>query len=177
MPLFRKSKSGDSGRPSIRDGACIYNGEPFPERGERIIIAGIEMDVLLDRSDVPERWTDLAEAIRLHTGEARERRVFANILGTLLAMVENKLGPLGQALDSNSQAEAAGLALRRGANAITDTRGAFAAHPQGLEIFDFEVIKIASLLASPQGMQSRADAGWPHPDIWSGDVNAFPYPY
>lgn len=177
MALFRKSKSGVSGRSSGRDGACIYNGEPFPQRGERITMAGIEVDFLLDRSDVPATWPDLAEAVRIYTGEPRERRVLANILGTLLAMVENKLGPLGQALGSQAEAEAAGSALRRGANSVADTRNAFAAHPEGSKFFDFEVIKIASLLASPQSVRSRADAGWPRPDIWGGDIDAFPYPY
>lgn len=177
MALFRKSKSDVSGRPSVRDGGCIYNGEPFPQRGERITMAGIEVDFLLDRSEVPPTWTDLAEAVRMYTGEPRERRVLANILGTLLAMVENKLGPLGQALDSPLEAEAARSSLRRGSNSVADTRDAFAAHPEGSAVFDFEVIKIASLLASPQGVRSRAAAGWPRPDIWGGDIDAFPYPY
>lgn len=176
MALFRKSRNVGR-RPTARDGGCIYSGEAFPLRGELMIISGIEVEFLLDRSDIPELWTELAEAVRQRTGEPRERRVLANILGTMLAMVENKLDSLGQGLNLPASAEPARAAIRRGANAVDESRAAFAGDSRGAEYFDFEVIKIASLLATAQGSRNRAEAGWPHPDIWSGDVNAFPYPY
>lgn len=177
MALFRKSKDVGSVRPTVRDGGCIYSGEPFPMRGERMMISSIEVDFLLDRSDIPESWTDIAEAVRQRTGEPRERRVLVNILGTMMAMVENKLGSLGQGLNLPASAEAARAAIRNGNNVVDEARAAFTGDPRGAEYFDFEVIKICSMLATAQASNNRASAGWPHPDLWGGDVNAFGYPY
>lgn len=70
----------------------------FPRRGERTIISGIEVEFLLNRSEIPASWLEVAEVVRGRTGEPRERRVLANLLGTMLAMVENKLDSLGQGL-------------------------------------------------------------------------------
>jgi hypothetical protein len=142
-----------------------------------MLISAIEVEFLLDRQDIPDTWTSAAELVRQRTAEPAERRVLVNILGTMLAMVENKLDTLGQGLDLPASAEAALGSVRRGANAIADSRTAFAAHPRGEEYFDFEVIKIASLLALDEGARTRTEMGWPEPDIWGGDLNAFPYPY
>ena len=45
-----------------------------------------------------------------------------NILGTMLAMVDNTLGSLGQGLDLPASAELARTAIRREGNAIDSTR-------------------------------------------------------
>lgn len=177
MALFRKSKDVGQSRQAVRDGGCIYSGEAFPRRGEPMAISGIEVTFLLDRSDLPVSWTELAEAVRQRTGEPAEQRVLKNILGTMLAMVENKLESLGQGLKLSASAQSARSAIRRGADSVDEARTAFAGDPRGAEYFDFEVIKIASLLATAQASDNRTSAGWPHPDVWGGDVNAFPYPY
>ena len=75
MAIFRKPKDVGRSRPEIRDAGCIYSGETFPLRGERMIISGIEVAFFLDRSEVPATWTELTEAVRQRTGEPRERRV------------------------------------------------------------------------------------------------------
>lgn len=177
MALFRKPKDVGIAGPTVRDSGCIYSGEAFPQRGERMTIAGIEVEIVLDRSDIPASWIDLAEVVRQRTGEPRERRVLVNILGTMLAMVEAKLDSLGQALSLPGSARSSVAAIRSGSAVVEEAREAFADNPRGSEYFDFEVIKICSLLATAQAWNNRSSAGWPHPDIWGGEVNAFSYPY
>jgi hypothetical protein len=95
----------------------------------------------------------------------------------MLTMVENKISTLGEGLSLQADCESLSDSLQRGANVIHDARAVFAAGPRGEEYLDFEVIKIASLLATAQAAASRAEADWPHPDFWGGDVTAFPDPF
>ena len=162
---------------SVRTGNCIYLGEPFPKRGERISISSVEVEFALDPPNIPGTWIDVVEFVRSRTGEPRERRVLTNILGTTLGMVDQKLDSLGEALGVADGVSRVRAYLRRGGNSVDETKAPFVAQPDGSQYWDFETIKIISLMASPQARQARENGGWAHPDVWAGDPNAFPYPY
>lgn len=180
MSLFSKKAGGretTSRGSNVRTGNCIYLGEPFPKRGERISVSSVVVEFALDPPEVPKTWTDVAEFVRSSTGEPRERRVLTNILGTTVAMVDQKLDFLGDALGVAGAVPDIRTYLRRGGNSVDETKALFAARPSGSEYWNFEVIKIVSLMASPQARQARENGGWAYPDVWAGDSNAFPYPY
>jgi hypothetical protein len=142
-----------------------------------LVASTLEVSILLDRDELPATWTGLAERIRTATGEPRERRVLVNILATAAAMVDSKLDQLAEAISLRGASDASRSLLRSGEDSINAFRGPFTGHPNGVEYLDFEIIKAASLLASPQSMQARAERQWPAPDIWAGNVDSFPYPY
>jgi hypothetical protein len=180
MGLFGKKQDGRLPAPSataVRAGNCIYLGEPFPQRGERILISSIEVEFALDPVDIPETWTELAEIVRTRTSEPRERRVLVNILGTTLGMVDQKLDALCEAVGAPGDASEIRTYLRGGGNSVEATKAPLVARPSGSDYWDFEVIKIVSLMASPQARQARESGGWAYPEVWAGDAGAFPYPY
>lgn len=172
MPLFsRKERSPQP--PRMRTADCIYRGEPFPQAGERIDLSGIEADFLYDRGAIPPSWTAIVRSIRERTGEPSEPRVATNVLGTLLAMMANTFNKLGAGLGLEASASKAQSMLREGADEVSAYRSLFASAPAGSDAFDFELIKVASLLASPRAAASRREGGWAYPDIWTGDLSRF----
>jgi hypothetical protein len=171
--LFNKRSAGgasNADRTTTRTGNCIYLGEPFPKRGERISISAIEVDFALDPPDVPGTWTEIADFVRSRTREPREHRVLVNILGTTLGMVELKLVHLGEALGIEPEVVSGRRAyLRRGGNSVSETSAPFLAQPNGSQYWNFEIIKIISLMSGSGSGQMRAQLGWPYPEIWGGD--------
>jgi hypothetical protein len=115
--------------------------------------------------------------VRLRTDEPRERRVLINILGTTLAMVDQKLDPLGEVLGITGPLSDVRIYLRCGGNSVHKAKEPFVAQPNGSADWDFELIKIISLTASSPAHQARQNGAWTYPDIWAGDSHAFPYPY
>jgi len=180
MGLLRRKEVGSESIPrgtDIRAGNCIYLGEPFPKRGERIQVSILDVEFALDPPDVPDTWTGVAEFVRLRTGEPRERRVLTNILGTTLGMLDLKLDVLAEAIGVAGVSSAVRTYLRGGGDSVGEAKAPFVARPNGREYWDFEVIKIVSLMASPQARQARENGGWAYPDVWAGDSGSFPYPY
>jgi hypothetical protein len=137
----------------------------------------VEYELALDPPEVPETWTDVSEFIRLRTGEPRERRVLTCIIGATLGMVELKLDAFGSALGVSESVPLVRSYLRQGGNSVNETKAPFVDKPGGSLIWDFEIIKIISLLISPQARQSRESSGWPYWELWPGNSDAFPYPY
>lgn len=173
MGLFSKRASGPTA-PRVRSGDCVYLGEPFPTARERIVIAGIEVDFLFNQDAVPNTWTAMVGLIRESSGEPNESRVLINILGTLLAMADHTFtSMLGPGLELEAAASQASTQLREGVDILASYRQLFASHPDGAVAFDFELIKIASLLASPRSAGARSAAAWPHPDLFNGDLTLF----
>lgn len=177
MALFSKKSGTRLNQTIIRTSDCIYRGESFPKRGERILAGAVEYELALDPTEVPETWTDVSEFIRLHTSEPRERRVLTNILGTMLGMVELELDTIGLVLGVSEVVPYVRGYLRQGGNSVNETKAPFVDKPGGSLIWDFEIIKIISLLISPRPRQSRESNGWPYPEVWGGNSDAFPYPY
>lgn len=176
MPLFKKPKPAASTPTAVvRSNNCIYLGEAFPNRGERMAAAGVEFEWLVDRAQMPNTWTDLVETVRQTTGEARERRVSASILGILMSMIANSTNQkLGQVLGQPGRATELIDGLMQGNNSIEDARVKWGAVDRGPEFFDFETIKWASMLTAPASVGARRDQEYPPPDLWPGDVNLFP---
>lgn len=157
----------------MRPGDCIYRGQPFPTAGERIDLSGIEVDFLYDRGAVPSTWTALVRSICEHAAEPQEPRVLTNVLGTSLAMMANTFNKLGSGLGVEASGTQAQRMLHEGVDAISEYRRLFASAPAGTDAFDFELIKVASLLASPRAAASRREGGWAYPDLWAGDLSRF----
>lgn len=112
------------------------------------MISGMELVIPFGRSELPAMWTELAELIRVSTGEPHERRVLTSILATIPAMVDMKLGTLGEGLGMAPQAEAAREALRSGENSTQTVRDSLSGDANGATYLDFEVIKAVAILAS-----------------------------
>lgn len=173
MGLFGKKTQGRA-TPRVRAGNCIYVGEPFPTTGERIAIAGIEVDVIFDQDAIPGTWTGMVRLIQQSSGEPDEKRVFTNILGLLLATADNTFATkLGPGLGLEDAAAVASAQLRRGEDDLASYRKLFASHSDGVNAFDFEVVKLASLAASPWSAGPRREAGWPPFELWKGDLTLF----
>ena len=172
MAFFSKRSQGPA--PSrTRTQDCIYKGESFPIQGEKILISGIEGEVLFNQSDIPKTWTEIVRAIQARTGEPDTKAVQINILGTLLAMICNKVNKLGPALGLEEPASRAASDLKSGVDDVTSCRRYFSAHTSGRDAFDFELIKSVSLLTSPQSVNARREGGWVYPNIWGGDLSGF----
>lgn len=168
----RKSSASGIGRP--RTGNCLYLGESFPRAGELIQVSVFEVEFLYSQGQFPRAWTAAVHAIRDQTGEPDEPRVYLGILGTLMAMLEvtfRKLGDVSPELQA-SAAQASSL-LRQGVDRVASYRELFAVVPDFAAAFDFEITKQVSLLASPMSAGKRAEAGWPYPDLWDGDLSLF----
>lgn len=173
MGIFGKKDSGPM--QTIRSGQCIYLGEPYPLAGEKINIANFEVVFLYSKGALPSSWTAICRDIRERTGEPDERRVLVNILGTLLAMVSGKINQAVQGGGLDDRAFCVTEMMKEGVDSIAEYRTAMATCSPTPDFLDFEITKIASLLAFPLSRKAREEGGWSFPDIWPGDLSIFPF--
>lgn len=174
VAIFGKKDTGPK-QQQIRSGQCIYLGEPYPLASEMIQISVFEVVFLYSKGELPGSWTAICRDIRERTGEPDERRVFVNILGTMLAMVSAKINQSVQIGGLDERALRITEMMNEGVDNIAEYRNVMAACSPTSDFFDFEVTKIASMLAIPRSRESREEGGWCVPDIWPGDLSIFSF--
>ena len=174
----KKSRNSTPNLGAVRTSDCVYRGEAFPCPGERLnIMKSLDVEVVCAPVDIPGTWIGVAEFVRSHTDEPRKRKVLACILSYLLTMVRMQMPRLEEVLRVGGAVDDTIAYFAGGGNSVEAVKSAFAAQPNGSLYWDFELVKIISLLAAPESRRAREDSGWVLVGSWADNLNAFSYPY
>jgi hypothetical protein len=172
----KKSKNSTPNLEAVRTFDCVYRGEAFPCPGERLnIMKSFDVEVVCAPVDIPGTWIGVAEFVRSHTDEPRKRMVLACILSYVLTMMQMQMPRLEAALQVEGAVDDTVAYFAGGGDSVEAVKSAFVAQPNGSLYWDFELVKIISLLAATASREAREDSGWAFVGSW--DLNAFSYPY
>jgi hypothetical protein len=176
MGIFGSKKHKATPTVVVRSGTCVYQGEPFPTKGEPMETGGQSFRWIANREDLPAKWVDVAELIRSTTGEPRDRRVLVTVTGLLVSMVVGKLNQFEAT--SPEPAGACKALIVAGQPLLAPCREQLKpmANSVGDMVFDFEVLKVASMLTDPRSVSGRHEYV-AESDMWAVDPRAYEYPY